>query len=345
MKRSQHQYIERETGEVRTERLYQDALLHFIYNELREHMPGVFRLLISGRTSKLLGQINYDLPIGSIACRRFMCSQSMCWEECVEEPILLSTLRAIFERKIRYWQCRPLPIDACAVVSPADARLLVGSFRDTSLLYIKDKFFEYTELLGHESFWLDTFAHGDFALLRLTPDKYHYNHVPVTGRVVDHYEIDGGYHACNPSAIVAMVTPFSKNRRVITVIDTNVPGGTGVGRVAMIEVVALMIGDVVQRYSETEYQDPQPVAPGMLLKRGAPKSLYRPGSSTTLLLFEPDHIRFSEDIIGNQTRTDVTSRFSFGFGHPLVETDIKVRSAIAWPRVSTALPGGCQWEI
>ena len=332
MRQAQHQYIERETGEVHTERLYQDGLLNFIYNDLREHMPAVFRLLISGRTSKLLGQLNYDLPIGSLACRRFMRDQGMRWDECVDAPAQLSTLRAIFERKIKYWQYRPLPADAFAVVSPADARLLVGSFRTTSRLCIKDKFFEYAELIGgNKPRWAAMFEHGDFALMRLTPDKYHYNHVPVDGIVEDYYEIDGGYHACNPGAVVAMVTPFSKNRRVVTIIDTDVAGGTGIGRVAMIEVVALMIGDLVQCYSETEYHDPKPIARGMMLKRGAPKSLYRPGSSTTVLLFEPDRIRFAADIVSNQIRADVSSRFSFGFGHPLVETDIKLRSAIAWP--------------
>jgi phosphatidylserine decarboxylase len=43
-----------------------------------------------------------------------------------------------------------------------------------------------------------------------------------------------------------MVRPYSKNKRVVTIIDTDVEGGTGIGLVAMIEVVALMIGDIVQ---------------------------------------------------------------------------------------------------
>ena len=86
------------------------------------------------------------------------------------------------------------------------------------------------------------------------------------------------YHSCNPSATVALVSPYSKNKRVVTVIDTDVPGGTGAGLVAMIEVVALMIGKVVQQYSEQWYDDPRPVARGMFLRKGCPKSLYRPGA-------------------------------------------------------------------
>jgi len=66
------------------------------------------------------------------------------------------------------------------------------------------------------------FAGGDFAVCRLTPDKYHYNHLPVSGRIVDIYEVDGCHHSCNPLASVAVASIYSKNRRVVTVIDTDV---------------------------------------------------------------------------------------------------------------------------
>ena len=119
-----------------------------------------------------------------------------------------------------------------------------------------------------------------------------------------------------------------QEQKSVTVINTDVNGGTGVGWVAMIEVVALMVGDIVQCYSRSEYKDPQPVEVGMFLQRGYPKSLFRPGSSTTVLLFQKDRVEFSQDLIRNLYRTDVESRYSEGLGRPLVETDIKVRSTI-----------------
>ncbi len=131
-----------------------------------------------------------------------------------------------------------------------------------------------------------------------------------------------------PGAVVALVTPFSKNRRVVTIIDTDVPGGTGIGLVAMIEVVALMIGDIVQAYSETQYENPRLVESGMFLEKGLPKSLYRPGSSTDVVLFQQGRIKFAEDLLRNLRLYGVQSRFSKGFGRPLVETDLKVRSTI-----------------
>ena len=252
-------------------------------------------------------------------------------QECVAAPERLDTPRKIFERQIRYWDVRPMDGSPDAVVSPADAKVLLGSFTRTPNLFIKEKFFSMEELLGSAS-WQQYFQDADFAVFRLTPDKYHYNHLPVSGRVLDHYTLPGGYHSCNPQAVIAMASLYAKNRRTITILDTDIPGGANIGKVAMIEVVALMIGDLVQCYSERKYDNPQPVTKGMLLEKGAPKSLYRPGSSTDILLFEQGRVRFSKDLLANGRRTDVISRFSSGLKQPLVETDIKVRSTIATAR-------------
>ena len=41
-----------------------------------------------------------------------------------------------------------MPNDPRAIVSPADSRMLFGSFQEESGLFIKDKFFDYEEMLG-----------------------------------------------------------------------------------------------------------------------------------------------------------------------------------------------------
>ena len=97
--------------------------------------------------------------------------------------------------------------------------------------------------------------------------------------VVDIYEIAGGYHSCNPGAVVQVVTPYSKNKRVVTIIDTDVPGGTGVGLVAMIEVVALMIGEIVQCYSADGYDDPLPFVKPGCFSRGRRKASIAPAAA------------------------------------------------------------------
>ena len=332
MHRITHQYIERETARIKTETLYGDRFINLLYSGIRERTPLLFKALISSRMSSLLGFLNYDLD--SVArmtgARRFLHTCGIDLSECVDDAASFRTLRQIFERKIRYWEVRPMPDENDTVVSPADARMITGSFRETSLLHIKEKFFDFTELLDSgERSWTERFEGGDFAVFRLTPDKYHYNHTPVSGRVVDHYEIPGHYHPCNPTSVLCIATPLSKNKRVVTIIDTDVPKGTGIGLVAMIEVVALMIGEIVQCYSERAYDDPRKIQPGLFLKKGLPKSLYRPGSSTDILIFQNGRIRFDEDLVINRNHPGVQSRYNLGSQRPLAETEVAVRSGIA----------------
>lgn len=217
--------------------------------------------------------------------------------------------------------------DPLAVVSPADSRMFAGSLSEDSVLFIKDKFFSFAEFLGRPN-WVWAFTGGDFAIFRLTPDKYHYNHAPVSGVVRDFYEIEGAFHSCNPAAVISEVTPFSRNRRAVTVIDTDVPGGSGCGLVAMVEVAALMIGQIVQAYAGSGYEPCEQMRPGLFLRKGQPKSLYRPGSSLDVLIFEPGRVEFSPDLVANQFRGDAGSRFSSWLGRPWVETDVRVRESI-----------------
>lgn len=325
-----HQYIERGTGEVKNEKLFYDRLINAVYSSRREEGSFLYRAVTSKRMSKLLACIYYDLP----GKKRFKFSGNMLHElgikeeECYDRISSLDTGRKIFQRKIKYREFRPMTEEKHVIVSPADAKVIIGSLSETSRFFIKEKFFSFNELLGKKDKWTDLFRDGDFAIFRLTPDKYHYNHVPVDGIVEDIYEIDGVCNSCNPGAVLSIENAFSKNRRVVTVINTDVSGGTGVGKVAMIEIVALMIGGIKQCYSRKGYENPKNIIPGMFLEKGQPKSLYIPGSSVDILFFEKNRIKFCDDLLDNSRRSDVQSRFSSHFGNPLVETDLKVRESI-----------------
>lgn len=328
----QHNYIERDTRQIKTEQFYGNQAVQFLYDDIRERSSWLFRKLTSARVSRILSYMNYDGILAERMKRYLDLHEQLNIDrkECLDAPENLDSLRKIFERKIRYWECRPMPNDPRAVVSPADSRMLLGSFLEESGLFVKGKFFDYEEMFGCDKHtWLKIFQDGDFAVFRLTPEKYHYNHMPVAGKIIDFYQIQGTYHACNPNAVVSVVTPYSKNKRIVTIIDTDVEGGTQAGLVAMIEVVALMIGDIVQCYSEKKYESPVPVGTGMFVHKGAAKSLFRPGSSTVVLIFQKDRVRFADDISANMFYPDAESIFSRGFGKSLVETDIKVRSFIA----------------
>lgn len=338
MSHLEHQYIDRATGNVVREHLLANSVVSALYSPALEKAPMLTRLASSRYVSCVLGYLNYDNVLSSRATGmlKFLRDSGIPLSEFVGNLSEYDTARKIFERQIRYWNCRPMPSNPRAVVCPADARALVGSMEKSSGLYLKQKFFSFPELLGDGSPWQSSFEAGDYAVFRLTPEKYHYTHSPVSGRVLDLYSVEGRYFPCNPNAAVQLITPVSKNRRVVTVLETDCPNGSGVGRVAMIEVVALMIGQIEQRYSERRYEDPCPVEKRMFLRAGAPKSLFRPGSSTVVLLFQRDRIRFAQDLVVNQRRGDVQSRFSLTLGEPLTETDVAVRSLLALPAEEVA---------
>lgn len=329
-----HHYVERANSSVVPETFSGDPIVSFLYSRVREDAGWLYRALTSARLTDLVGALRFDIRPASPnrMRRRYAREMGIDFTECLAPPETLDTARKVFERQIRYWECRPMETDCAAIVSPADARLLVGSLERGSSLFLKDKFFDVDDLLGRDKpIWRRVFRGGNYAVLRLTPDKYHYNHVPASGVVRDIYEVDGVFQSCHPAVVVAQATPFSKNRRTVTILETDLPNGSQIGLVAMVEVVALMIGDVVQCYSRERYDEPRPVRAGMHLERGAPKSLFRPGSSTVVLMFEPGRVRFCEDLVENLRRGDVRSLYSAAGSRPLVETDVRVRSTIAHP--------------
>jgi len=330
-----HQYIDRRTRQVCNERLYGDLFVRALYSSSIERPNLVTSAASSQLTSNMLSMLSYNTLMAGkwTGLFKFVRECGIDLTECVDALETLDTAKKVFERQIRFWDFRPMPDDPSSAVCPVDARVIIGSLRETSSVFIKEKFFDFEELLGADrANWLEAFANGDFAIFRLTPEKYHYVHVPAAGKVLDFYEIDGRYHSCNPQVTVSLMTPYSKNRRVVTIVQTDSAGGSHIGLVAIIEVVALMVGRVVQRYSDDRYELPRPILPDLFLKRGQPKSLFLPGSSTVILLFQEGRVEFAADLIANRFRHDVTSRFSLGFNQSIVETDVAVRSLLASPK-------------
>ncbi len=322
-----HQYVCRKSNKIVTEKLQGDRFINFLYSKSREDRNFILKLATSKFLTSFLAHINFNRKLSQERLKELIKEFNIDKDEFYEPLSKFQTYHDFFERKIKFWDCRVLELNDNLIASPADSKMFAASIKKSSLFYIKEKFFDFDELIEKEQ-WKEAFINGDYAIFRLTPDKYHYNHLPVSGVVRDFYEIDGYYHSCNPLS-VKILNPLSKNKRVVTVIDTDVDGGTNCGLVIMVELVAMMIGKIVQCYSEDRYDSPKPINIGYFLKKGCVKSLFRPGSSTVILFFQENRVKFSDDIIKNSLRADVKSRFSENFTRPIVETEVKVRETIA----------------
>lgn len=325
-----HQYIERDDGSSVDESLLADRVIRFLYSTAREHPSLLQRAAASHLTSALLASWEFDWPLRnpSRSIGRAAARMRINLDEVDGQTQSWRTMRDLFERKIRFWECRPMSDEPHSIVSPADGKALIFGHANDTLLPVKSRWLDLAGLLASPDL-LQRVATATGLIVRLTPDAYHYVHAPVSGVVRSHRRIDGALHSCNPAALVSFASPYSINLRQVTEIDTDVYHGSRVGTVVLVNVGAMMIGRIEDASSADRYDDPQPVRTGLFVHRGQPFALFRPGSSTSIVLWRQDRAQLAAALTHNSVRTDVRSRFSDWLLSPWVETALQVRSTIA----------------
>jgi phosphatidylserine decarboxylase len=336
-----HQYVERVRRTASNETLLADQVINFLYHPSREEPGFLLNALAGGTVTNALAYWQFDRTlVNTQRCIEYAAHRMLIREsETLTGYAAMRTLRDLFERKIRYWDVRPLPDDVSSIVSPADGKLLPFAAFERDMLPVKSKFIRIDDLLGAANPWRERFAstlsheshvnHLAGVIVRLTPDVYHYTHAPVSGRIIARQTIEGRFHSCNPTALVRFPGSYALNRRVVTVYDTDVDCGTNVGKVVQVDVAAMMIGEIQSRYSERRYEAPRSLNAGDFVVRGSPVSMFRPGSSTSIVLWDGTRASLSGELIANAARSDLRSRFSDWLGKPWVETQVLVRQSIA----------------
>lgn len=95
------------------------------------------------------------------------------------------------------------PWDDSVAVSPADCRMVCyTTLAEAAEVWVKGRAFTVETLLGPEGRDVaPLFAGGSIVVARLAPQDYHRWHMPVTGRIVRQYAIDGALYTVNPIAI------------------------------------------------------------------------------------------------------------------------------------------------
>jgi phosphatidylserine decarboxylase len=312
------------------EALIMDRVMAFLYSESRESPSTLQRAIASSWCTDLLATWEFDLPLvgGRSAMQRRLHRLGINTQETLVDLTHARTLRAVFERKIRYWDVRPSPYPIEQIVSPADGKLLPFGGKD-AMLPVKSKFISIDDLVATRRARASCANGVAGVIVRLTPELYHFVHTPVAGIVLEHSLVEGAFHSCNPSALVSFQAPYTLNRRTVTLIDTDVPAGSQVGVVIVVCVAAMMIGDIQMCYSETAYNAPTQVRKGLYVRRGVPLALFRPGSSTCIVMWNPKRAQLSASLLSNAGNRAVKSRFSDWLGAAWVETAVQARESIA----------------
>lgn len=153
---------------------------------------------------------------------------------------------------------------------------------DEVKLPVKGVYLKPTDLLGNDRY-TNVFKGGPFLIARLCPVDYHRYHYPDAGKTIDSYTVHGEYHSVNPLALKAKQDIFIKNERRVSILETE-----NFGKLAYIEVGAVMVGKIVQSFDESKK-----------FKRGDEKGYFLFGGSTVIVLGERGLWKPSHDIISN----------------------------------------------
>lgn len=175
---------------------------------------------------------------------------------------------------------RPVDTNPDHLISPADARLLVLDLNDQSKIPVKGYWYHLNDLLKDQAL-TDSYKDGLCFIYRLAPSDYHRYAYIDNGHQEKVRSINGVLHSVNRIAIAEVSGIMAKNYRELTVLHTE-----NFGEVIHIEVGALFVGKIVQRFKDAHQ-----------FKRAEEKGWFEFGGSTVIQFFKKGVVLPDEDIM------------------------------------------------
>lgn len=189
---------------------------------------------------------------------------------------------------------RPLDKVANHLVSPADSRLLVLDLNNYKNIPVKGYWYQLADLVKDRAIAGD-YSDGLCFIYRLAPSDYHRYSFIDNGTQDKVNRINGVLHSVNRIAIAEMDAVMAKNYRELTVLHTE-----NFGDVIHIEVGALFVGKIIQRYNDAHS-----------FTRGEEKGWFEFGGSTVIQLFKKGCITPDADIM-EQSEKNVETLVKIG---------------------------------
>jgi phosphatidylserine decarboxylase len=274
------QYIDRESGQLKTEKVYGEQWLNWLY-----HNPVGEVSLWTIAKRKIVTSVYGDMmekPSSADKIKPFIKEYDV--DISIAQKQDFKSFNDFFIRKLQP-EARPIVADSLAVASPADGKILAYNNVNHSDFYIKgvrfniDRFLDAPELAKK-------YKDGSMVVFRLAPPDYHRYHFPVSGTTgSSNIKINGDYYSVNPLALRKKAEIFWLNKREYGVIKSPI-----FGEVVMAEVGATMVGSMIQTYTASN------------VKKGDEKGYFKFGGSTVVLLFEKDQIKIDSDLLSNTSK-------------------------------------------
>lgn len=275
----QIRFIDRETGTEKTEAVYGEGALRWVY----ETLPGKAALAVLVRRaffSKIYGAL-MSSPRSRAKIAPFIEKFGLDASEFAEPASSFASFNDFFSRRLK---AAARPLAETAAVLPADGRHLAFPRADAgaTTIYAKGQVFDLEKLLG-DAEAARRFSGGALLCSRLCPTDYHRFHFPVAGTPGAPRLVNGSLYSVNPIALSRRLAYLWENKRVVVEIDSPV-----FGRVAQVLIGATNVGTIRTTFT-----------PGKFCEKGAELGYFRFGGSFIATLFEPGKIRFSEDLVKN----------------------------------------------
>jgi phosphatidylserine decarboxylase len=246
----------------------------------------ILRVLPRTRITRVMGRLaDYAWPdrVGKAVVDLYCRAYDVDLDEC-RKASGWTSFDEFFTRELREG-ARPLPDDQRVIISPADGRVDSIGPVDGRAFLVKGRPYRVDELLGSEE-EARRYEGGQGCVVYLSPRDYHRVHAPISGNVTVVRSMPGDYYPVNAIGVRHVHNLFVRNRRVAIAIDT--PPETGLGRVTVVMVAAIVVGRIT--VSGIDARDVpfgvHELSPPVRAERGDEIGIFRLGS-TAVVFFEP----------------------------------------------------------
>lgn len=270
-------YINRKTNQKEKEIIPGSKTMFFLYAKPLGKL-NLFLLFKRKFLSKFSGWLANTEWSGK-KIDKFIGEHSMDMSQFVEPKEGFKTFNRFFYRHIKDG-ARPIGEN---IVSPADGKVLAfNNIKETQEFFVKGSAFNVSTFLKDDEL-AKKYENGSLMVVRLAPADYHRYHFPLSGIPTATKKIKGFYYSVSPLALQKNMRIFCENKREYTVLKNDIYGD-----VLICDVGATLTGSIIQTY--------QPNKP---LNKGDEKGYFAFGGSTLILLFEPNKMTFSKDLVEN----------------------------------------------
>ncbi len=289
------EYIERETGEIKEEKVPGRLFLQWIYgNRLGKLTLGT--LVRRKWFSKIYGRTQ-DWSFSKKKIKSFVRSQGIDLTEAEREnPQDYHSFNDFFTRRLKKG-ARKISKGQSTLASPADGKLLAYENIDREkVVQVKGLEYSLGELISDEEA-AKTYQGGSKIIIRLAPSDYHRFHFPDSGVMGHTKEIKGKYSSVNPMALEKILRLYVQNKRDVTKFYSH-----NFGEILYIEIGATCVGTIVQTAKENQS-----------VEKGQEKGYFAFGGSTVILFFKPGEVKVHKDLLEN-TENGMETKVYMGEG-------------------------------